>query len=230
MVQNGRPHRLRTLVGAAALAAVLSLATSLAACLQASADTQLPAPVISQQNGAWAGNQLGLSADTIGSSGCAITAVAMLLQYYGAATDPAALNAWLTQNNGYWADEDVLWDAVTAYTGGKVTFSGWYGPDLQLIAGEIYAGRPVVAEVVLNGNQHFVLITGAGGGGLRINDPWFGDNVNFSDRYGDPSTGIVSIRTFLPAPSQPAAAPPAAGDQTDQGDPASGGRMLRRAQ
>jgi len=61
----------------------------------------------------------------------------------------------------------------------------------------LYQLRP---EVVLSGNQHFVLITGyTTEGGLQINDPWFADTVNFKDRYGDPSTGVVSIRTFTPA-------------------------------
>jgi hypothetical protein len=62
----------------------------------------------------------------------------------------------------------------------------------------------VVAEVQLGGNQHFVLITGyASAGGFLINDPWFDDSVRFSDRYGDPASGIVSIRTFMPADAAP---------------------------
>ena len=154
-----------------------------------------------QQDGAWDGAPLGTSAtDTIGSAGCAIASVAMVLRYYGMDTDPGALNAWLTLNGGYALDDQLIWSAVTTYSGGRVAFSGWLGLDLGVIDSELDAGRPVVAEVRLGGNQHFVLVTGySSEGGLEINDPWFADSVSFSDRYGDPSSGIVSIRTFMPA-------------------------------
>ena len=221
LVQIHHLRLLRTLAAGSAVAAALTLG-----CLDASADMELAVPVISQQNGAWAGAPLGASpTDTVGSSGCAITALAMLLEYYGLQTDPGALNTWLTQNNGYWADDDVIWDAVNGYTGGQLTWTGWFGPDLQLIQGELDAGRPVIAEVSLDGNEHFVIVTGSNEQGLTINDPWFGDTVNFSDRYGDPSTGIVSIRTYLPS-VPPELRPP----RQDQGGPASGAPLQRRAQ
>jgi hypothetical protein len=91
----------------------------------------------------------------------------------------------------------VIWDSVSGISGGRVDFTGWYGADLGLISNEINAGRPVVAEVSLYRNQHFVLITGiAADGGFIIHDPWFGDQAAFAPRYGDPATGILSIRTF----------------------------------
>lgn len=136
-------------------------------------------------------------------SGCAITAVTMLLRYYGINTNPNAFNAWLTPNGGYaWWDE-LVWDSVTRYSGGRVAFSGWLGPDLTTIESQINAAQPVVAEVRLGRNQHFIRITGyTAEGGFQINDPWFGDSVRFSDRYGDPATGVVSIRTFRPVDSR----------------------------
>jgi hypothetical protein len=163
----------------------------------ASADTAMTAPVVSQQNGAWAGFPLGASpVDTIGSAGCAVSSLVMILNYYGVSIDPAQLNAWLTANNGYATQDDVIWGRIGDASGGRVDFTGWYGADLGLIGDELAAGRPVVAEVRLLGSQHFVVITGAGNGGLIINDPWFGDQVPFASRYGDPATAILSIRTF----------------------------------
>jgi hypothetical protein len=178
---------------------VAALGVLLAVPTAASADTVMMIPTESQQDGAWAAAPLGTSVtDTIGSSGCAITAVTMMLSYYGIAADPGTFNAWLTANGGYVYDDWLLWNAVDGFTSGRVQFSAWLGPDLGVIHNELDYGRPVVAEVSLDGNQHFVLITGyTSAGGLQINDPWFGDSVNFSDRYGDPSTGIVSIRTFI---------------------------------
>lgn len=134
----------------------------------------------------------------------------MMLRHYGVDTDPGTFNGWLTANGGYAFDDQLIWSAVTTYTSERVAFSDWLGPDLGLIQRELDAGRPVVAEAQLGGNQHFVLLTGyASNGGFVINDPWFADSVRFIDRYGDPATGIVSIRTFKPAE----AAPPRLGDR-----------------
>jgi hypothetical protein len=183
------------------IAAMIVIGPLLGSHLTASADSAMSIAVMGQQDRAWAGAPLGTSpTDTVASAGCAITAVTMMLRYYGIDTDPGAFNSWLTANGGYAFDDQLIWGAVTAYSGGRVAFSAWTGPDGNAIDGELDAGRPVVAEVRLSGNQHFVLITGyTTEGGLVINDPWFADSVNFSDRYGDPSTGIVSIRTFMPA-------------------------------
>lgn len=185
------------------IASTIALAAGAVAPLAASADTAMSIPTESQQDGRWAGAALGTSAaDTVGSSGCAITAVTMMLAYYGIATDPGAFNAWLTANGGYANDDQLMWAAVDGFTGGHIKFSGWLGADIGTIHNQLDYGRPVVAEVSLNGNQHFVLITGyTSAGGLQIDDPWFGDAVNFSDRYGDPAGGILSIRTFTPMDS-----------------------------
>jgi len=182
------------------MALSLAVGTLVAGQVAASADSSMNVPVMAQQDGAWGAAPLGFSpTDTIASAGCAITAVTMMLRYYGINTDPGAFNSWLNGNGGYVNTDQLTWNAVTAYTNGRVAFSGWLGPDMDAIRGELDAGRPVVAEVSLSGNQHFVLLTGySTEGGLIINDPWFADTLNFSDRYGEPSTGILSIRTFMP--------------------------------
>jgi hypothetical protein len=181
------------------LAAAIALTTALSNPLGASAETTIDIAPMNQQDGAWAGARLGTSpTETIGSAGCAITAVAMMLRYYGIKTDPGTFNAWLTADGGYAFDDQLIWNAVTHYSAGRVAFSGWLGPDPNVIATELDAGRPVVAEVQLGGNQHFVLLTGYTlSGGLVIDDPWFGDAVSFNARYGDPAAGILSIRTFM---------------------------------
>jgi Peptidase_C39 like family len=210
---------------ATALAGAIAAAAIFGTPVIAAADNSIAIPPMNQNNPAWTGARLGASpTDTIGSSGCAITAVTMMLGYYGVETDPASLNAWLTPSGGYAYWDQLVWDAVTRYSGGQVAFSGWFGPDLGLIERELDAGRPVVAEVRLSGNQHFVLLTGyTAAGGFVINDPWFGDSVRFSDRYGDPASGMVSIRTFMPAD-----APLGFGDR--RGWLASAADALRQAQ
>jgi peptidase C39-like protein len=186
---------------AAALAGSIAVASALGNQVSVAADSSMTIAVMGQQDASWAGAPLGTSAtESIGSAGCAITAVTMMLRYYGMNTDPGAFNAWLTANGGYAYDDQLIWDAVTTYSGGRVAFSGWLGPDINLIKAELDAGRPVVAEVQLGTNQHFVLITGwTTEEGLLMNDPWFADGGRFDSRYGDPTTGILSIRTFMPA-------------------------------
>ncbi len=181
------------------LALTLALTALVGGQLAASADGSMNVAVMGQQDGAWGGAPLGSgTTDTVASAGCAITSVTMMLRYYGINTDPGAINSWLTANGGYAFGDQLIWDSITAYTGGRVAFSGWLGPDLDVIHNELDAGRPVVAEVSLGGNQHFVLLTGySTEGGLTTNDPWFADSASFTDRYG--AAGIVSIRTFMPA-------------------------------
>ena len=185
---------------AAALVAAIAVVSALGNQVGVAADSSMSIAVMGQQDTTWAGAPLGTSAsESVGSAGCAITAVTMMLRYYGMNTDPGAFNAWLTANGGYAYDDQLIWAAVTSYTGGRVAFSGWLGPDINLIKAELDAGRPVVAEVQLGTNQHFVLITGwTTEEGLFMNDPWFADGGRFDSRYGDPNTGIVSIRTFMP--------------------------------
>ena len=183
---------LRPAIVAGAIAVTIALSNPLGA----SAEDAIEIGPMSQQDGAWAGARLGSSpTETIGSAGCAIAAVTMMLRYYGINVDPGTFNAWLTANGGYAFDDMLIWNAVTTYSAGRVTFSGWSGPDLGVIEAELDAGRPVVAEVQLAGNQHFVLLTGYSlETGVMINDPWFGDSAVLGVRYADPA--IVSIRTF----------------------------------
>jgi hypothetical protein len=182
------------------LAGGIAVAAAFSNQVGASADSVMSIPVMGQQEAGWASANLGTSPASIGSDGCAITSVAMMLRYYGINTDPGALNAWLTANGGYANDDMLIWDAITRYTGGQVTFSGWLAPDLGTILAELDAGRPVVAEVSIGSNQHFVLLTGyTSDGGIQMNDPWYFDSAKLNDRYGYPNSGVVSIRTFMPA-------------------------------
>src|ERR1700716_882885 len=56
--------------------------------------------------------------DTIGSSGCALTAVTMVASAYGYPTNPAQLNQWLTANGGYIENDLLLWGQATPGTAG----------------------------------------------------------------------------------------------------------------
>ncbi len=157
-------------------------------------------PVYGQQWQPWGPEDLGTSTSTIAADGCALTASAMLLEAYGVSTNPGALNQWLIANGGYVSQDLLVWGAVAQYAqsqGVKVSYTGWEADSVPLIESSLAAGNPVIAQVTLDGNMHFVLITGLGpGGALWINDPWYGDHTTFQARYGNPATEIQSIRLY----------------------------------
>src|ERR1700736_5589257 len=80
-----------------------------------------PVPTLSQRSHSWSREALGSDpVDTIGSSGCALTAVTMVASAYGHQTTPLVLNRWLTAHGGYIQNDLLLWRQATASTGGSV--------------------------------------------------------------------------------------------------------------
>ena len=199
----------RALLCSLALALLGALALPAPAAAATAASPNGPSvPVYGQQWQPWGPEDLGTSTSTIAADGCALTASAMLLAAYGVSTNPGALNQWLIANGGYVAQNLLVWGAVAQYAqshGVQVSYTSWQADSVPLIDSSLAAGNPVIAQVTLDGNMHFVLITGLGpGGALWINDPWFGDHTTFQSRYGNPATQIQSIRLYS-GPTAPGA-------------------------
>ena len=171
-------------------------------------------PTLSQRSMQWSRQALGSDrVDTIGSSGCALTAVTMVASAYGYSTNPAQLNQWLTANGGYIENDLLLWRQATAITQGSVRWQ-WLHipgmvsqlrtddqdiedlPPLSIVESQLDAGRLVVAEVRLYGGMHFVVITGHRGDILYINDPWFGDRTTLQARYGSYRQAVHSAQVY----------------------------------
>jgi hypothetical protein len=171
-------------------------------------------PTLSQRSSQWSRLALGSDpVDTIGSSGCALTAVAMVDTAYGHAVSPAALNRWLTDHGGYIQNDLLLWREAAAITQGGVRWKWLHVPGIvsqlktddqdiedlppqSLVESQLDAGRLVVAEVRLYGGMHFVVITGHRGHTLFINDPWFGDRTTLQARYGSYQTAVHSAQIY----------------------------------
>lgn len=171
-------------------------------------------PTLSQRSSQWSRQALGSDPiDTIGSSGCALTAVAMVTSAYGHAVTPSALNRWLTDHGGYIQNDLLLWRQAAAITQGGVRWKWLHVPGIvsqlktddqdiedlpppSLVESELDAGRLVVAEVRLYGGMHFVVITGHRGHTLFINDPWFGDRTTLQARYGPYQTAVRSAQIY----------------------------------
>ncbi|MFA5297334.1 MAG: C39 family peptidase [Lutibacter sp.] len=132
-------------------------------------------PFYSQQNSAWSGDQIGLGGcgETIGSSGCFITATAMGLKYYGKDYNPKTFNIWLKQHNGY---DMCNFRWITT----QQLYQNFNKPEIQILADqiafEIDQGNPVIAATDAGGSHWYVIVgyerTEDGELSWWINDPW----------------------------------------------------------
>ena len=173
-----------------------------------------PVPTFSQRSLQWSRDALGSDrVDTIGSAGCALTAVTMVTAAYGYSTNPGMLNRWLTENGGYLENDLLLWRQAAAATQGSVLWKWLHIPGMvsqlrtddqdiedlppqSMVEAQLDAGRLVVAEVRLNGGMHFVVITGHSGQTLYINDPWYGDRTTLQARYGNYRQAVHSAQVY----------------------------------
>jgi hypothetical protein len=171
-------------------------------------------PTFSQRSLQWSRDALGSDpVDTIGSAGCALTAVTMVTAAYGYATNPQHLNRWLTAHGGYIENDLLLWRQAAAATQGSVRWQWLHVPGIvpqlrtdaqdiedlppqSLVEAQLDAGRLVVAEVRLQGHMHFVVITGHSGSILYINDPWYGDRTTLQARYGSYQRAVHSAQVY----------------------------------
>ncbi|MBV9762263.1 MAG: C39 family peptidase [Acidobacteriaceae bacterium] len=162
---------------------------------------------------------------TMSSKGCALTAIAEVLQYYGAALDPGklddTLSAQFTPSGGTWMIGDsfepgfgacgnIEWASAIAagVRYGAPLFSYQevaFDPDV--VDSELCQGRPVIAQVssvstVLglpppyNFPDHYVVITGKQSGDYIINDPGRGSSSNST--LGGSNYVVLTLRLLDP--------------------------------
>lgn len=138
---------------------------------------ELPVPSFRQADGRWDSDPLGgvMENGTIGSDGCAVTALAMVFNSYGIATDPQQLNWFLTQVGGYTERGWVYWDRAPWLAPGRVRHVYEDLPSYKLIDSNLAKGNPVIVRVRFpSGVTHFVVIAGKDGFDYLIRDPGTG--------------------------------------------------------
>ena len=193
------------------MALVLSLFALSVDALPASAMT---VPVYGQRAARWSHQPLGTDpVDTIGSSGCALTAAAMVQAGFGYPITPDALNRWLIDHGGYIQNDLLLWRTAVGPTGGAVRWKWLHVPGMvpqlrtddqdvndaptaAIAERELDSGNLVVAEVRLYGGMHFVVLTGHRGESFTINDPWFADQSTLNRRYGAYANAVYSAEVY----------------------------------
>lgn len=136
----------------------------------------------SQRDPAWKNDKLGFSNYTIGSDGCAITALAILAKGYGHATTPGKLNRDLKalgRGVGF-IDAMVVWGGLSRIYR-DIQFANLvlcrdHDAPLSDIDASIASGQPVLVEVdrsLASGLQtHWVVLYAKQGNDYLMLDPW----------------------------------------------------------
>jgi hypothetical protein len=174
--------------------------------------TQLAVPLLKQHDVRWKSLEYDHATQwsdrtTIERWGCALTSIAMVMQFYGLnhlptgqELTPATLNDWLnSQTDGYIGEGSVNWMAVTRLTRlihdvlntPKLEYSRLAGT-IDAAKNEISALRPAVLQI----DGHFFVGSGITGDGsdLYIKDPAY-TYTRFSQHH----TNLLSVRKLLPS-------------------------------
>ena len=156
---------------------------------------------LSQKDPRWSALKLGTSTSTIGGYGCLITSASMMLKHFGFDTDPARLNTWLINNGGYYNGNLFVWASLEKYDP-RIDYQYRYKPvQLDKVDAQLAKGFPVIVNVDLVPSttvldEHWVLVVGKVNGSYIINDPWYGTQFKFEEKYGAPSTGMRIACTY----------------------------------
>lgn len=175
-------------------------------------EVSLNVPLLRQDDPLWGSQEYDTARKwsnqpTISRWGCALTSMAMIMQFYGMHTlpsgqplTPQTLNTWLkSQPDGYVGDGALNWLAVTRLTRlissnlntPKLEYSAKNGADMSLAQAEITHQKPVILQV----DGHFVVGKGNKSDpvDLLIHDP-AKENTSFSSL----NKPLLSTRLFQP--------------------------------
>lgn len=184
-----------------------------------------------QQDPAWSSLCLGDSDDTVGKSGCTVTAAAMLMVKSGSVTDPgftpAKLVSFMTSCGGFGPTGNLDLNKLSHYARSfrycqRFALSGTReqkAEEMQRLMDEGYYLMAVVKY-----GQHYVAIDSVNGSEVRMMDP-ANSAVKLFDVYA--AEGVTALRLFRGANSrsdymdeEKAATPPAPTDLTTTTPPA----------
>jgi ABC-type bacteriocin/lantibiotic exporter with double-glycine peptidase domain len=133
---------------------------------------EIPVPAFAQDDPRWSSVRLGVSTDTSGDEGCAVTSAAMVASFYGVKTDPQKLNDFLTRTGGLDNDGLIDWSMVASVAPDRLELAYNGSASFDIIDTSLLAGNPVIVVIPLrDGAYHFVVIVGKVGRNYLIRDP-----------------------------------------------------------
>ncbi len=146
--------------------------------------------IFSQRDPRWKDFALGTKS-TIEAHGCLMTAVSMVCNHHGHATNPYSLNRWLTDNDGYLDGNLFLWASLERLYPDMIFEPFVYSPTDTQIIEKLQAGILPILYVDFDDatpliEMHWVLAIGYSGGDIIIADPWSGSIERLRDKYTKP--------------------------------------------
>lgn len=153
---------------------------------------ELKVPIFRQSDPKWGKEKLGNTTASLAAEGCAVASAAMVLSAYGFDTDPARLNKFLLENDGYEGAGWIRWEKAAEITGGKFEKAYEDAPSFWLIDENLRAGNPVIARLRSPEGTHFVVICGKDGYDYLTCDPGTaeGRGIYPLKEYGSKIDGI----------------------------------------
>ena len=139
----------------------------------------LPVSLFRQNDPRWGKLPLaaGQQGDTLGSAGCALTSLAMIMLYYGIDTEPVTLNKYLNNHDGYTPEGWLKWEVAAEMAPDKFRFAYEDVATFKLIDANLKKQNPVIVRVRFPSSlTHFVVICGKRGHDYLIRDPGAGSN------------------------------------------------------
>jgi hypothetical protein len=156
---------------------------------------QLAVAFFSQRDSRWSGDQLGTcSGTTIGSAGCAITAIAMAGARSVSNFNPASLNTYLKNNSGYSSGCLVIWSAAANIDGsGGFTFHGTGSIGSAANLKSLIDGNKFVIAKSGRFSSHWGIIIGYNNLGSTLSDFYYLDPWDTSAVFRSvPSNGWMN--------------------------------------
>ena len=166
-----------------------------------------------QSDDRWGSISFGQVGDTMSSSGCAVTSIAMLMVHCGAVPDdessfnPGILVNFLNKNNGFTYDGGIYWASPSKYASSfgfvkSMSISGSVSEKTSVIK-EYLDGGYVLVAMVKNGG-HFVAVDRVSDSVVYIMDP----ARNGYDRlFGYDASGVTRLIVYKGPHGVPSPAP-----------------------
>jgi hypothetical protein len=122
----------------------------------------------------------------------------MILAHAGVDTDPARLNRFLSEHQGFEGRGWLRWEAAGLYPGANLEKAYEDLPSYALIDGNLFRGNPVIVRIRRpDGITHFVVIVGKQGFDYLIRDPAGGpiaEEIHPFSRLGVPMEALRFYR------------------------------------
>ena len=160
---------------------------------------ELSVPHFKQDDESWKSDKLGGTSATLRKAGCAVTAAAMVLNYYGIETNPKQLNQFLKENGGYTGRGWIRWEKVAEIIPNRIRHAYEDLPSFNLIDTNLKNGNPVIVSFKsYRGVSHFVVIVGKEGLDYLIADPGSDSKKKGVYKLSEAAKEITALRFFQP--------------------------------